>query len=293
MIKSMTGFGKAEVVVNGNKIIAEIRSLNSKQLDVSNLRMPMAYKEKELDIRNKLSQHIQRGKVDLYINVEKEIANPTPTINTSVFKSYHDQIKSISKELKLTIENEPLVQTIIRLPEIFSSEEKTVNQEEWNALNTCIDLAISNLNDFREQEGKITENDLLSKVNNIQELLAQVKPFEDERIETIRTRINENLDRLGNDVVKDMNRFEQELVYYIEKFDINEEKVRLANHCKYFIDTINEQEPVGRKLGFISQEMGREINTLGSKANHAQIQKIVVQMKDELEKIKEQLLNVL
>ena len=293
MIKSMTGFGKAEVVVNGNKIVAEIRSLNSKQLDVSNLRMPMAYKEKELDIRNKLSQHIQRGKVDLHIGLEKENSNPAPTINSSVFKSYYEQIKSISSELNLTIENEPLVQTIAKLPEIFSSENKSVNQEEWDALNSCIDLAISNLNGFREQEGQITENDLLSKVNKIQELLIQVEPFENERIETIRTRINENLDKLEKNVIKDMNRFEQELVYYIEKFDINEEKVRLANHCKYFIDTVNEDEPVGRKLGFISQEMGREINTLGSKANHTQIQKIVVQMKDELEKIKEQLLNVL
>ena len=290
----MTGFGKAEVIVNGNKIIVEIRSLNSKQLDISNLKMPMAYREKEQEIRNKLSQNIQRGKVDFYINVEKEnISSDSPTINSRVFKSYYEQIKNISSELNIPIENEPLIQTIIKLPEIFTSQVQNTNEEEWDALNNCVDLAISNLEDFRNQEGKITEDDLLNKVEKIKQLLIEVSPYEAERIETTRAKIRENLNKLGNDVSKDMNRFEQELIYYIEKFDINEEKIRLANHCKYFVDTLNENEPVGRKLGFISQEMGREINTLGSKANHLEIQKIVVQMKDELEKIKEQLLNVL
>ena len=294
MIKSMTGFGKAEVLVNGIKIIVEIRSLNSKQLDISTLKIPMAYKEKEQDIRNKLSQNIQRGKVDFYINIEKEADTASaPTINRDVFKSYYEQIKSISAELNIPIENEPLIRTIVKLPEIFTSQVQSINDEELDALSNCVDLAISSLDDFRNQEGKITENDLLSKVEKIKELLIQVSPYEAERIETTRTRITENLNKLGNDVSKDMNRFEQELIYYMEKFDINEEKVRLTNHCKYFIDTLNENEPVGRKLGFITQEMGREINTLGSKANHLQIQKIVVQMKDELEKIKEQLLNVL
>lgn len=293
MTRSMTGFGKADVMVNGKKIIAEIKTLNSKQLDLSTFRIPNLYKEKELEIRNLLAQSIQRGKVDFFITIEKEVANSTPTINKDVFKSYLDQIKNISNELETPLQNEPLIQTILRLPEVFNIQSEEVSEEEWNALFSCIDLAINNLNIFRDQEGKITEKDLLKKVELIGELLLKVTPFEAERVETVRTRIKENLEKFGSDLNIDRNRFEQEVIYYLEKFDINEEKVRLSNHCQYFIDTLKESEPVGRKLGFIAQEMGREINTLGSKANHAEIQKIVVRMKDELEKVKEQLLNVL
>lgn len=295
MTRSMTGFGKAEVMVNGKKIVTEVRSLNSKQLDISAIKMPYVYKEKELEIRNKLSQSIQRGKVDFYVSVEKEANSSTPTINKEVFKSYLEQITAITSEMKMPMPmlNEPLVQTILRLPDIFNAQSEEIPDEEWNALANCIDLALINFNSFRDQEGKITELDLVNKVNLINELLQQVKPYEAERIETIRTRITENLEKLGNDINIDKNRFEQELIYYMEKFDVNEEKIRLANHCKYFIDTLKDDEPAGRKLGFIAQEMGREINTLGSKANHVQIQKLVVGMKDELEKIKEQLLNVL
>jgi uncharacterized protein (TIGR00255 family) len=289
----MTGFGKAEIMVNGKKIIAEVKSLNSKQLDISAFRLPMIYKEKELEIRNVIAQSIQRGKVDFFVTIEKETTDSSPTINKQVFQSYLKQITDISKELDMPMQNEPLVQTIIRLPEIFNSQPEEVTQDEWDALIVCINQALENLNDFRDQEGKITEDDLVSKVSIISRLLDQVAPFEGERLETVRTRIHENLDKLGNEISIDKSRFEQELVYYAEKFDINEEKVRLANHCSYFIETIQEPEPAGRKLGFISQEMGREINTLGSKANHTEIQKIVVKMKDELEKIKEQLLNVL
>lgn len=293
MIKSMTGFGKAEVEINGMKIVAEIKSLNSKQLDISNLRMPFAYKEKELEIRNKLAQSIQRGKVDCYINIEKVASNSAPTINRDVFKSYLDQIMSIADDFSMPMQNEPMLQTILRLPEIFNVQAQEVDDGEWDALNSCIEMALNNLNDFRSQEGKITESDLVNRVNLISDLLNQIKPFEAERLETIRNRISENLENLGKDINIDKNRYEQELIYYMEKFDVNEEKVRLTNHCKYFIDTIKEDEPVGRKLGFITQEMGREINTLGSKANHAEMQKLVVCMKDELEKIKEQLLNIL
>lgn len=289
----MTGFGKAEVMVNGKKIVVEVKSLNSKQLDISSIKMPLVYKEKELEIRNKLSQSIQRGKVDFYVSVEKDASSSSPIINRDVFKSYLQQINSITSELNMPMQSEPLVQTILRLPEIFNAQSEEISDDEWGALTHCVDMAIENLNAFRDQEGKITENDLVSKVNLIEDLLAQVTPFEAERIETIRTRITENLEKLGNEISLDNNRFEQELIYYMEKFDINEERVRLANHCKYFADTLNDDEPAGRKLGFIAQEMGREINTLGSKANHAEIQKIVVRMKDELEKIKEQLLNVL
>lgn len=289
----MTGFGKAEVMVNGKKIVVEVKSLNSKQLDISALKMPMIYKEKELEIRNKLSQSIVRGKVDFYVSVEKDASSSAPTINREVFKSYLEQISSITSELKMPMQSEPLVQTILRLPDIFNAQADEISEDEWNSLLNCVDMAIANLNTFRDQEGKITEQDLVNKVNSIGELLQQVSPFEGERIETIKNRITENLEKIGNDASVDKNRFEQELIYYMEKFDVNEEKVRLTNHCKYFIDTLNDDEPAGRKLGFIAQEMGREINTLGSKANHAEIQKIVVRMKDELEKIKEQLLNVL
>lgn len=289
----MTGFGKAEIMVNGKKIIAEVKSLNSKQLDISAFRLPMIYKEKELEIRNIIAQSIQRGKVDFFVTIEKETTDSSPIINKQVFQSYLKQITDISKELNMPMQNEPLVQTIIRLPEIFNSQPEEVTQDEWDALIKCINQALENLNAFRDQEGKITENDLVSKVKIISSLLDQVVPFEGERLETVRTRIHENLEKLGKEINIDKNRFEQELVFYAEKFDINEEKVRLANHCAYFIETIKEPEPAGRKLGFISQEMGREINTLGSKANHTEIQKIVVKMKDELEKIKEQLLNVL
>lgn len=293
MTRSMTGFGKAEVMVNGKKIVVEVKSLNSKQLDISALKMPMIYKEKELEIRNKLSQSIVRGKVDFYVSVEKDANNSAPTINRDVFKSYLEQISSITSELDMPMQSEPLVQTILRLPDIFNAQADDISDDEWASLLQCVDMAIANLNAFRDQEGKITEQDLVSKVNSIGELLQQVAPFEGERIDTIKNRITENLEKIGNDASIDKNRFEQELIYYMEKFDINEERVRLTNHCKYFIDTLNDDEPAGRKLGFIAQEMGREINTLGSKANHAEIQKIVVRMKDELEKIKEQLLNVL
>lgn len=289
----MTGFGKAEEMVNGKKIIVEIKSLNSKQFDISSFKIPLPYKEKELELRNAIAQNIQRGKVDLYITTEAEETASAPTINQEVFKSYLNQIKDITSDLDMPMQTEPLVQTILRLPEIFNSKPQEISDNEWGSLFKALSCALDNLNKFRNQEGEITKTDLTQNVKTIQELLTSIEPYEPERIETLKTRITDNLEKLKNDISIDQNRFEQELIYYMEKFDINEEKVRLKNHCNYFLDTINEDEPVGRKLGFISQEMGREINTLGSKANHADIQKIVVKMKDSLEKIKEQLLNVL
>jgi uncharacterized protein (TIGR00255 family) len=289
----MTGFGKAEAIVNGKKIVVEVKSLNSKQLDISLFKIPLIYREKELEIRNILAQNIQRGKVDLFINTELEEVESAPTINKAAFKSYFKQINIIARELDMPMGNEPMIQTILRLPEVFNSQKDEVTQEEWNGLFVCITEALENLNRFRNQEGEITHNDLVQKVEQIMKLLQQVNPFESERVDSIRNRLSENIAKLSNDVSIDKNRFEQELIYYLEKFDINEEKVRLENHCKYFLDTLSEEDQVGRKLGFIAQEMGREINTLGSKANHGEIQKIVVQMKDELEKVKEQLLNVL
>lgn len=293
MTRSMTGFGKAEILVDEKKIIVEVKSLNSKSLDISAFKIPLIYKEKELEIRNLIAQNVQRGKVDFYITIEKEVTTSSPTINKEVFKSYLNQIADLSSELNIQLEKEPLIQTILKLPEIFNTQSEEISEDEWNALFNCIHIALENLNKFRDQEGTITESDLISKVETIRELLDQVVPFEKERLEVVRTRIIENLEKLGKENDIDQNRFEQEIVYYAEKFDINEEKVRLANHCNYFIETLKEPEAAGRKLGFISQEMGREINTLGSKANHTEIQKIVVKMKDELEKIKEQLLNVL
>jgi len=289
----MTGFGKAETTFKGKKITTEIRSLNSKQLDISQFKIPYIYKEKEHELRTLVSNNLQRGKVDVYINIEQVEEIEAPVINKPIFQSYYKQITEISKELNLPLQNEPLVQSILRLPDVFKTQSNEINQEEWDLLFLCVNSALSNINNFREQEGNATQNDLIGKVKLIESLLESIAPWEQERIGAVRDRLLEGIKKLSQDANVDKNRFEQELIYYIEKMDINEEKVRLANHCKYFIDTLNETDSIGRKLGFIAQEMGREINTLGSKANHAQIQKVVVQMKDELEKIKEQLLNII
>lgn len=293
MVKSMTGFGKAESTFRGKKITTEIRSLNSKQLDISQFKIPYIYKEKEHELRTLVSNNLQRGKVDVYITIEQVEETETPMINKTVFASYYKQILEIADELKITTEHESMLQSILRLPDVLKSQSIDVQDDEWGALFECVNGAIVGINSFREQEGLSTYNDLIFRVNLIDTLLNEVPKWEQERAENVRQRLLESIGKLSQDINFDKNRFEQELIYYIEKMDINEEKVRLANHCKYFIDTMNENDQVGRKLGFIAQEMGREINTLGSKANHVQIQKVVVQMKDELEKIKEQLLNLI
>jgi uncharacterized protein (TIGR00255 family) len=292
MLISMTGFGKAEVQINGKNITVEVKSLNSKQLDL-NVKTPMIYRDREYDIRNILSAKLIRGKIDFYINYDEKKDTSAAPINAGVFKSYYDQIKKISDDCKIPLTEEPVFQTILRLPDVLKIEKVEVSEEEWKALFNCIDSAIEKMVLFRKQEGKALEKDITERVRIIESLLEKIEPFEKQRIETLKNRLQENLKNLGKEIKVDNDRFEQELIYYIEKIDITEEKVRLRNHCEYFINTANEDLPVGRKLGFILQEMGREINTLGSKANQADIQKFVVLMKDELEKIKEQSLNIL
>lgn len=292
MLISMTGFGKAEVQINGKNITVEVKSLNSKQLDL-NVKTPMIYRDREYDIRNLLSSKLIRGKVDFYINYDDKKDSAAAPINANVFKSYFNQIQAISDDCKIVLQNEPIFQTILRLPDVLKIEKVEVTEEEWEALFSCINAAIEKIILFRQQEGKALEKDITGRVRLIENLLEKIEPYEKQRIEAVRLRLLDNLKNLAKEIKIDNDRFEQEVIFYLEKMDITEEKVRLLNHCEYFISTVNEEQPVGRKLGFILQEMGREINTLGSKANQADIQKFVVLMKDELEKIKEQTLNIL
>jgi len=288
----MTGFGKAEVQINGKNITVEVKSLNSKQLDL-NIKTPMIYRDREYDIRNLLSTKLIRGKIDFYISYDDKKDSSAAPINAGIFKSYYQQIQFISDDCKIALSNEPIFQTILRLPDVLKIEKVEVTDEEWKALFICIDAALEKMILFREQEGKALEKDITERVRLIENLLEKIEPYEKQRIETVKVRLLDNLKNLAKEIKIDNDRFEQEVIFYLEKMDVTEEKVRLRNHCEYFISTVNETLPVGRKLGFILQEMGREINTLGSKANQADIQKFVVLMKDELEKIKEQSLNIL
>lgn len=291
MTHSMTGFGKAVCELPKKKINIEIKSLNSKQLDI-NTRLPGIYREKELEIRNITGQQLIRGKIDLVMFVEKLEDEDVSVINQEVVKSYYQQLKKIAGELQSDKE-EQLLPIIMRLPETLKVDKKELDEEEWRTVKSGITDALDDLIRFRATEGKALEKDMIIHGNNILLLLEEVRKFEDPRIKKIEDRIRENLKgKVGPDDL-DQNRLEQEMIYYLEKLDISEEKIRLKNHCEYFLDTLNLKEPVGKKLGFITQEMGREINTLGSKANDSDIQKIVVRMKDELEKMKEQVLNVL
>jgi uncharacterized protein (TIGR00255 family) len=290
MIQSMTGFGKAEVDFPRKKIAIEIKSLNSKQLDV-NTRIPTAYREKDVEIRNILSQGVERGKVDFIITldaIDKSISN---AINQAVVKNYYEEIKDLSEKLNIALPSE-WFPVILRLPEAIKTEITELDEKEWQAVKQAIYKAIKSLNEFRKQEGIMLENVFIAKIDNIDRLLKEIDQYETERVEKIKSRITENLAMVDSGSY-DENRFEQELIYYIERLDINEEKTRLSNHLKYFVETLRSEKSQGRKLGFIVQEMGREINTLGSKSNHALMQRIVVQMKDELEQIKEQIFNVL
>ena len=293
MVKSMTGYGRAERHTDQRKITVEIKSLNSKQLDLST-RIPSIYREKEYEIRQTVGKALGRGKVDLFVSVETVGGGARTaggTINRELFKAYYTQLVELQRELGDTNAAEPLITTVLRLPEVMQAESVVISDEEWAALSEAVNEAVENLNAFRAQEGAVLIADLLKRIDTIEALAAEIVPLEGERIETVRARLMENLKALQAHV--DNNRFEQEIIYYLEKFDITEEKVRLKQHCDYFRTVAGESEGVGRKLGFIAQEIGREINTTGSKANHAGIQKIVVRMKDELEKIKEQLLNLL
>lgn len=285
----MTGFGKAEFEVNNKKITIEIKSLNSKQIDI-NTRTPVLYREKDIEIRKILSDKLVRGKVDLNIYIENLGEESNSKINEPILKGYFSHLNTISKELGLPVDHTTL-HAAMRLPDVVKTEYETLDEEEWETIYKHIVSAIHDIDSFRIQEGKALEADILGNVRSIHKLLEQVEPFEKQRIEALRTRMSDNLESLKQNI--DENRFEQELIFYLEKLDINEEKVRLANHCEYFYETTALPVSSGKKLGFISQEIGREINTIGSKANESNIQRVVVQMKDHLERVKEQLLNVL
>ncbi len=291
MILSMTGFGKAEANFENKNIAIEIRSLNSKQLDVYT-RIPSEYKDKDLEIRNFLKEELQRGKVDFSMAVNTVGEEGTKELNQQLAKKYYEQLAAFSAKIGVDIATENILDTLVRMPDVMAVKEEVIDDSQWNELWQVIGEAVRKLNEFREQEGQSLQQDLLANVTTIESLLEEVLVYETERIETVKQRLQEQLEKLKVEV--DKVRFEQELIYYLEKLDINEEKVRLRNHCQYFRETVTSKErSVGKKLGFIGQEMGREINTLGSKANHTMIQQLVVQMKEALEKIKEQVLNVL
>lgn len=285
----MTGYGKATCEFPDKKITIEIKSLNSKQLDIFT-RTPNMYREKDIEIRRLIADKLTRGKVEFIFLIENLGATAKSVINQDVFTAYLSQIKAVAQKTEISLP-EDFFTHILRLPDVMTTEAKQLNEDEWQTIRSTAEEALDNLNAFREQEGQSIYNDITGNIKKIEALLQQVSPFENERIEKIRQRLEENLKTIQ--MSPDSERLEQEMIFYIEKMDVNEEKIRLSNHCKYFIETANLNEPVGKKLGFIAQEIGREINTLGSKANHEAIQKLVVQMKDELEKIKEQVLNTL
>lgn len=292
MIQSMTGYGKAEAHCNGKKIHIEIKSLNSKALDLS-ARIAPLYREKEIEIRKYLAQALERGKVDFSIWVEKDADRQATPINPFVVSNYKQQIEAISKDLAINAPTTNWWDIIVRLPELTTPvEQEELSQDEWNEAYRAIQQATQALIEFRKQEGEALYKMFTLKINNIEQLLSSIVPYEKERTEKIRQRLEERLCELKG-VDYDKNRLEQELIYYIEKLDISEEKQRLTNHLKYFRETLDGGCGQGKKLGFIAQEMGREINTTGSKSNLAEMQNIVVKMKDELEQIKEQVLNVL
>lgn len=289
MIKSMTGYGKAETVAGNKKITVEVRSLNSKQLDLS-VRTPSAWRDTEYEIRNLASKHLQRGKVEIFVTVESSTVDTSATVNREVFKSYIHQVTDALTFAGIDASYDAILPVVMRMPDVMTAE-RTIEQSDRNALFATVEKALEAIDAFRIQEGKTLIADILKRIDRIEAYKNEVIPFEKARAETIRNRIRENIANIGVEV--DANRLEQEMIFYIEKLDITEEKVRLANHCKYFHEVAENEEAAGRKLGFIAQELGREINTMGSKANETNIQILVVKMKDELEKIKEQLLNIL
>ena len=290
-MKSMTGFGKATAEIPGKKVTVEVRSLNSKQLDL-NLRLPYLYKEKELELRADISKQIERGKVDITVFTEATQDSLPVAINKTLAKTYYKELKSLSEELGES--NQNLLSLVVKMPDVMKAEREVVelDEAEWKQIKATVDKAIDAFQKFRDDEGKTLSNEFTNRIGLIDNLLVEVVKMDAARVENIRSRIKNSLAEVIEKEKIDQNRFEQELVYYIEKLDITEEKLRLKTHIDYFLNTMKEAGS-GRKLGFISQEIGREINTIGSKANDATVQKLVVQMKDELEKIKEQLLNVL
>lgn len=287
----MTGYGKADILYNGKKIHAEIKSLNSKSLDL-NMRIAPIYREKEMDIRKRIAQELERGKVDFTLWVEKDETLAGGTINPAAVNNYLKQIHTISQDLGIEMPTN-LWETLLRLPEVTQTTQvEELTDEEWAIASQAVNNAIAHLTDFRRQEGEALGKKFLEKVDNIEQRLGEIEVYESTRVQKIRQRLEDRLLELTG-VDYDKNRLEQELIYYIEKLDISEEKQRLANHLNYFRETLAGKAGQGKKLGFIAQEMGREINTTGSKSNQAEMQNIVVKMKDELEQIKEQVLNVL
>ena len=290
-MKSMTGYGKATCELPDKKVTIEIKSVNSKQLDL-NIKLPAMFREKETEVRSLISKQLERGKIDCYINLEQTVKSGNFSLNKEQAARYHEEIKQLSEELVLPMP-EDIVPLLVRLPDVVKTPVEELNDAEWNVIYKDIEKAVRLMDEFRLNEGMVLKNDMVQRVSFIQQGIQRIEPFEKDRIRQIRQRIKSNLSEFFDPEKIDKNRFEQELIYYLEKIDFTEEKVRLHKHCTYFLETIKEETSNGRKLGFITQEIGREINTLGSKANDSDIQKIVIEMKDELEKIREQLLNVL
>ena len=291
MIKSMTGYGKAETIIESGKITVEVRSLNGKTADIS-IKTSMLPKDKEMAVRQKIAAELTRGNIDFFVSFEPNAADSAKKINMDLAMEYYSQICALGKNIGAEGNPSDLIATLLRMPEVMDSKKQDViTDENWPVVEKCIDEALANINAFRAQEGEVLYKDITSNVQKILEYSAQVETYEKERVEAIREKILSRFAEIKAE--PDQSRLEQEMIYYLEKLDINEERVRLRQHCKYFLDTIAQEANPGKKLGFIAQEIGREINTTGSKANHTEIQKIVVKMKDELEKIKEQSLNVL
>lgn len=291
MLQSMTGYGKAYCEINNKKIVVEIKSLNSKQFDLST-RIAGIYREKDIEIRNLLTNKLERGKVDFSLYIDSSGKESGARINQAVVKSYYEQLQELSKETGIP-QTQDWLAILMRLPETLKTEVEELDESEWEEILKIINHAVDQLIAFRTQEGNALENVFNQKINKIGQLLTEIEPYETERVEKIKTRLESNLESISDKIEFDKNRLEQELIFYIEKLDVNEEKVRLKNHLNYFISTMNTEKSPGKKLGFIAQEIGREVNTLGSKSNHSEMQKIVVMMKDELEQIKEQVLNTL
>ena len=287
----MTGYGKAETIIETGKITVEVRSLNGKTADIS-IKTSMLPKDKEMAVRQKIASELTRGNIDFFVSFEPNAADSAKKINMDLAMEYYSQICALGKNIGAEGNPADLIATLLRMPEVMDSKKQDViTDENWPVVEKCIDEALANINAFRAQEGEVLYKDITSNVQKILEYSAQVETYEKERVEAIREKILSRFAEIKAE--PDQSRLEQEMIYYLEKLDINEERVRLRQHCKYFLDTISQEANPGKKLGFIAQEIGREINTTGSKANHTEIQKIVVKMKDELEKIKEQSLNVL
>ena len=291
MLQSMTGYGKAEGSYQNKNITIEIRALNSKQSDI-NIKTPPVLREKELDLRKKIGDKLDRGKINCLVAYEVSGKEQAATLNNPVIKSYIKQIKRISEDMRVEFDSR-LLQAALQMPEAYENEEEELDEQEWQVVWKTLEEALDEVVRFRKQEGAAVEKDFHGRIGQLETYLQQIEPYEQARVERIREKMQEKLKAYLNNFEVDQNRFEQELVYYLEKLDITEEKVRLRNHFSYFRDLLAQEEPVGKKLNFLTQEIGREINTIGSKSNDFEMQRLVVQMKDELEKIREQVMNVL